>query len=159
MRIYIAHPAFIETQREFKHLFIAKLNGELHKLTCQEPITLVDPFNYSPTIEGNTAEKIALAKEVKGVCLDLLDHCDLLIAVVDGDDTGTAFEAGYAYHMGIPVVLVSQGSCSSANAMLLGSAQAVVDNILDGPQISRLVELIKTRYSSPSKSSSLHKYS
>jgi nucleoside 2-deoxyribosyltransferase len=146
MRIYIAHPAFNREQKEFKHRFITKLYDELSKHTLQQRLVLVDPFDYSPTIEGNTAEKVLRAEEIRRTCLELLDRCDLLIAVVDGDDTGTAFEAGYAYRMGIPVILVSQSSCGSANAMLLGSAQAAVDYVLDGPQISQLAELILSHF-------------
>ena len=41
-------------------------------------------------------------------CIEGLDACDVLVAVVDGADadSGTAFEMGYAYAIGKPVVAV-----------------------------------------------------
>ena len=73
-------------------------------------------------------------------------ECKLLITVVDDNDTGTAFETGYAHHMDIPIILVSKGTCDSANAMLLGSAHAKFDNVLDEFQLSLLAGLIEWHY-------------
>jgi len=144
MRVYIAHPAFNEDQREFNKHFINSLGKKLCKLKGPQQVKIIDPFDYSPIIEENDEEKMALSKEVKRVCLNLLNSCKLLLAVVDGDDTGTAFEAGYAHKMDLPIILVSKGSCRSANSMLLGSAYAMFDNILDEQQISKLAYLIGT---------------
>lgn len=146
MWVYIAHPAFTDEQREFKRRLITGLKEHLGKLKHARTISLIDPFDHAPDIEGSTEGKAALSKEVKETCLDFLDRCKLLIAVVDHDDTGTAFEAGYAYRMQIPIILISEGNCDSANAMLLGSAHARFDNVLDDLQLSLLAGLIEWHY-------------
>ena len=146
MQVYIAHPAFTEGQTEFKERFIARLKEQIDKLKDCGPITLVDPFHCAPNVEGSIEHKIASSREIKEKCLNLLHGCKLLIAVVDDNDTGTAFEAGYAHHMEIPIILVSKGTCDSANAMLLGSAHARFDNVLDEFQLSLLAGLIEWHY-------------
>ena len=146
MQVYIAHPAFTEGQTEFKERFIARLKEHIGKLKDCGPITLIDPFDYAPNVEGSLEHKIASSGEIKKTCLKLLDGCKLLIAVVDDNDTGTAFEAGYAHHMDIPIILVSKDTCDSANAMLLGSAHAKFDNALDEFQLSLLAGLIEWHY-------------
>ena len=65
---------------------------------------------------------------------------------MDDNGTGTAFEAGYAYHKTIPTVLVSKETCDTANAMLLGSTHARFDNVLDETQLSQLASLIEWHY-------------
>jgi nucleoside 2-deoxyribosyltransferase len=146
MQVYIAHPAFTKHQREFKEKFFAGLRDRLEKIEGCRSVELVDPFDYSPNVEDDIQEKVARSKEIKKSCLDLLDQCALLIAVLDGDDTGTAFEAGYAYRMNIPVILVSAGSCDASNAMLLGAAHARFDNVLDELQLTLLAGLIEWHY-------------
>jgi len=70
-----------------------------------------------------------------------LEESDIIIALVDDNDTGTAYEIGYAHAVNKPVVLISQENCSSANAMLIGSAKVVV-NVFEDEQIKRLAGLI-----------------
>ena len=144
MQIYFAHPAFNDEQREFKKHFISRLKKEFAYLKPCQSVILIDPFDYSPIVEESVKDKMAHSKEVKRVCLDLLENCKLILAVVDGDDTGTAFEVGYAHKMNFPIILVSKGNCSSANSMLLGSAYAMFDDILDEQQLSKLAYLIGT---------------
>jgi nucleoside 2-deoxyribosyltransferase len=146
MQVYVAHPAFTQRQREFKEIFFAGLRDRLQKIEGCQTVELVDPFDYSPNLEGDIQEKVARSKEIRKSCLDLLDRCALLIAVLDDDDTGTAFEAGYAYRVSIPVILVSAGSCDASNAMLLGAAHARFDNVLDELQMSLLAGLIEWHY-------------
>jgi nucleoside 2-deoxyribosyltransferase len=146
MWVYVAHPAFSDRQREFKAAFFEGLRNHLSRLTHCESITLVDPFDHSPNVDDNVEEKLSMARQIRESCLALLDQCKLLIAVVDGEDTGTAFEAGYAYHMEMPVILVSSDSCDGANAMLLGAAHARFDNVLDQLQLSLLAGLLEWHY-------------
>jgi nucleoside 2-deoxyribosyltransferase len=143
MKVYVAHPAFTEPQRDFKAKFFAGLKDQLQRIENCRSVELVDPFDYSPNVENDIKEKVARAKEIRESCLNLLDRCELLIAVADGNDTGTAFEAGYAYRMNIPVILVSGESCDPSNAMLLGAAQARFDDVLDPIQLSLLAGLIE----------------
>jgi nucleoside 2-deoxyribosyltransferase len=146
MNVYIAHPAFTDSQRAFKVKFFHGLKEHLGRLSHCATVSLIDPFDHSPNVEGCIEEKLAHARNIRESCLSLLDQCSLLIALIDDDDTGTAFEAGYAYHMSIPVIIVSNGSCDEANAMLLGAAHARFDNILDAFQLSLLAGLIEWHY-------------
>jgi nucleoside 2-deoxyribosyltransferase len=146
MWVYIAHPCFNDDQRRFKHQFIPKLKEQLKKAKHGEFITLVDPFDHSPNIEGSPEAKMTLSREVMETCIDFLEKCRVVIVVVDDHDTGTAFEAGYAHRMAIPLVLISKDTCDSANAMLLGSCSARFDDILDDGQISVLASLLEWFY-------------
>lgn len=62
------------------------------------------------------------------------------------NDTGVAFETGYAHAINKPVILVSQKNCSVANAMLIGSAKVLVDNVLEESGLERLVGMVKFFY-------------
>jgi nucleoside 2-deoxyribosyltransferase len=146
MHVYIAHPAFTDDQLVFKKRFFHGLQEQLDRLSHCAEVKLVDPFDYSPNVEGSIEEKLTHARAIRESCLSLLDQCALLVALIDDDDTGTAFEAGYAYQSGIPVIIVSKGTCDKANAMLLGAAHARFDNILDDFQLSLLAGLIEWHY-------------
>ncbi|MCX5811142.1 MAG: nucleoside 2-deoxyribosyltransferase [Proteobacteria bacterium] len=140
MKVYYAHPCFTEKQREFKKMFLEKLSVALsHK----NDITIVDPFEYAPNIEGDTETKLKMAESIMRECIKLLEECDGVIAFVDDNDTGTAFEAGYAHAVNKPVILISQDSCSTANAMLIGTAKIMIDNVLEEGQIKKLVNYLK----------------
>lgn len=87
----------------------------------------MDPFLYSPNVEGDMETKLTMSKAIKKSCLDLLEDCDALMALTDDNDTGTAFEAGYACCMNLPVILVSSDTTDTANAMLIGAAKERFD--------------------------------
>jgi len=55
---------------------------------------------------------------------DAIDRCSLVLAVYHGNysDTGTAWECGYAYAKGLPVIVVHTGD--SSNLMIHESAIA-----------------------------------
>ncbi len=83
-----------------------------------------------------------MSGEIKAACLDLLRNCQVIMALVDWDDTGTAFEAGYAHSLDKPLVLISRTACASANAMLLGAACARYDDILEEKQMETLAGML-----------------
>lgn len=139
MRVYFAHPCFTEDQRALKKAFLDRLSP----LIEGSGIEIVDPFDYTPVIEDNPEKKLELAEDIKRECIRLLESCDVVLALVDFDDTGTAFEVGYAHAVGKPVILISSGECSSANAMLLGAAKAVIERVLDVSQVEKLALLLK----------------
>ncbi|HOJ43903.1 MAG TPA: nucleoside 2-deoxyribosyltransferase [Syntrophorhabdaceae bacterium] len=141
MKIYFAHPCFTEEQRDFKTRFLNLLKSALSKTPYRGEITIIDPFEHTPSIEGNSALKTEMAEYIKTECIRLLEESYLVIALVDYNDTGVAFEAGYAHAVNKPVILISTGECQ-ANAMLLGSAKGIISNILDDEQIKRLTSLI-----------------
>jgi nucleoside 2-deoxyribosyltransferase len=143
MKIYFAHPCFTDEQREFKNQFMEKISAALTQNELSNNIIIIDPFEHTPVIEGDIETKMQMAESVKIECIRLLEECDVIIALVDNNDTGTAFEAGYAHAVNKPVILISQEHCSAANAMLIGAAKAIVNNVLEDEQILRLAELIK----------------
>ena len=142
MKIYFAHPCFNEEQIEFKKQFLPKLSAALSQTQYGNDIIVVDPFDYAPDVEGDIEVKLEMAEDIKIECIRLLEECDIIIALVDGNDTGVAFEAGYAHAVNKPIILISQENCSSANAMLIGSAKVVVNNIVEVEQVKRLAGLI-----------------
>jgi nucleoside 2-deoxyribosyltransferase len=139
MKVYFAHPCFNEKQRDFKTAFLEKIKAALGHAGSTGDVVMVDPFEHTPNVECDTETKLLMAQEIKTRCLQLLDECGVIIALADGDDTGTAFEAGYAHATNKPIILIAEASCSSANAMLIGSAQAMIDNVLDDEQIEELI--------------------
>ena len=114
-----------------------------HKLNISPYYHLIGgPFDYAPDVEGDIEIKLEMAESIKTECIKLLKESDIIIAIIDGNDTGTAYEIGYAHAVNKPVILISKENCSAANAMLLGSAKVVVNNILEDEQIKRLAGLI-----------------
>lgn len=59
--------------------------------------------------------------EVAQQDLDGLELCDSVLALLDDNDPGTLFEAGYATKMGIPVVVFADTLNEEGGKMLLGS--------------------------------------
>ena len=51
---------------------------------------------------------LGIANDVVAKDLEALDRSDIVFALVDGLDTGTVFEIGYARARGIPVVVYSE---------------------------------------------------
>jgi nucleoside 2-deoxyribosyltransferase len=140
MKAYFAHPCFDDTQKAFKTEFLSKLSAAL---TNRNNILIIDPFDHTPNIEGDTETKLKMAENVKIECIRLLEECNVIIALIDGDDTGVAFEAGYAHAVNKPVILISQQDCSAANAMLIGAAKMMVDNVLEREQIEKLAGMLE----------------
>lgn len=139
MRIYFAHPCFTEEQKRFKETFLEIL----FPLISDKNITIIDPFEYTPPIENDSEVKLKMAEKIKEECLRLLKSCDIVMALSDWDDTGTAFEIGYAYAIGKPVILISRTRCETANAMLIGAAQLMVSHVLSKNGMERLVSYLE----------------
>lgn len=146
MKIYFAHPCFNERQRDFKKIFLDKLFSALSQTPYKSEISIVDPFEFTPNVEGCIETKLKMAETIKTECIRLLAESDLVMVLVDDNDTGAAFEAGYADALNKPAILISKDNCSAANAMLIGAANVAVNNILEDEQIARLTGLIKFFY-------------
>ncbi len=146
MKIYFPHPCFTEEQREFKTAFLQRISATLSQVPYRSDIVILDPFDHTPNVEDDIEIKLEMAESIKRECIRLLVESDIVIALVDDNDTGTAFEAGYAHAINKPVILISQENCSSAKAMLLGAAKVIVNNILNDEQMNRLAGLIKFFY-------------
>jgi ATP-dependent protease HslVU (ClpYQ) peptidase subunit len=61
------------------------------------------------------------ANDVAAKDLEALDSCDIVFALIDGADTGTVFEVGYAVAKGIPVIAFSQREGVESLKMLEGT--------------------------------------
>ncbi len=146
MKVYFAHPCFNEVQEKFKEEFLCKLRAALDCMEGGNDILIVDPFLHTPNIEGDTGAKIAMSGNVAQACLSLLGECEVVIALVDGGDTGTAFEAGYAHCMKMPVMLISEDACDTANAMLIGTAANKFDKVLADTGIKSLAGNLLSLY-------------
>lgn len=85
MRVYVAAPLFSQAEREFNE----KIKSELLK----EGLTA-----FLPQDECD--------QDVFNCCMENLEKSDAVVAVFDGPqvDDGTAFECGYAFAKGTPVV-------------------------------------------------------
>ena len=88
-----------------------------------------------------------MAESIKIACIRLLEACDIIFALIDGNDTGVAFEVGYAHAVGKPVILISQENCSAANAMLIGAAKVLIDQVLGESGLERLMGMIRFYHS------------
>ena len=141
MKIYFAHPAFTPEQINFKEEFLQKLQDcfEANRIARGIPTPeMLDPFSYT----GNLGNK-NLDRAISFMDCRLLGTCSLILAVTDHDDTGVAFELGFAYAHGIPAILISKDqSAHEANAMLTGAANAIIGDILETKNIQTLTEVI-----------------
>lgn len=123
-RVYLAGPLFSDAEKAY-NLHIASVLEE-HRFAVYLP-QLVGDDTHCRDREAH--------REIFATHLHALDHSDLVVSVVDGADadSGTAWEMGYAYARGIPVVAIRTdfrmvGYHERVNLMLEQSAR-VVDNL------------------------------
>lgn len=112
-KVYLAGPFFTMSQRwlinEFFRVlenFGFKVFSPFHDVGMGEPDEVVEP-----DLEG-------------------LKDADIIIAVLDGLDSGTLFEVGYAISMGKKVVGFCQNEPKESLTMILGSGGFVYDDFL-----------------------------
>ena len=120
MKLYLAGPLFTTPERRWNEEVAARLEAAGHEVWVPHLHPAPDP----------SARTIFL-KDKAGI-----DWADGVVAMMDGPDpdSGTAWECGYAFGVGKPVVLFRsdlRASGDSAdmpyNAMLLGAADAHVE--------------------------------
>jgi len=92
--VYLAAPLFSEAECDFNR----KLKGELHNLGFKVFLPQEDSNNIK---DEKKRQKIIFNKNLEG-----LGNSDIVVAVADGADvdSGTAWEIGYAFAKGKPVV-------------------------------------------------------
>lgn len=96
LTVYLAAPLFTQAERRWNREVADALAAEL-------PCTVVLPQDFC-TAAAETHP--AHFGELFSQCLEGVDRCDVVVAVLDGPDgdAGTAFEMGYAYALGKPIV-------------------------------------------------------
>jgi len=99
MKIFIAGPLFSQAEREFN----LKVDEHLRKHGFETFLPQRDVGKLDELLanEGERAYRAIFERDLRG-----LDRADAVVAILDGPDvdSGTAFEVGYAYAMGKPVV-------------------------------------------------------
>ena len=98
MKIYIAGPFFNEEEiRNVEYV---------EKLLTKKGIPFFSPMRY--TVEDEEPDTMAWARKIFEIDRAGMDECDRVLILYYGNysDTGTAWECGYAYAVGKPVILV-----------------------------------------------------
>ncbi len=97
MIVYFAAPLFSQVERRWNREF-AKL---LEDRTPGLEVVLPQDFR----VQGRYNDRKRF-KELFRKCVEAVKSADVVVAVLDGPDTdsGVAFEMGYAYALGLPVV-------------------------------------------------------
>lgn len=120
--VYLAGPWFTDGQPER----LAKIEQLMNELKISY---------YSPRLDGIDLTPNATEADRNAVFADNVDHlkrAQLVVAVVDGFDTGTIWETGTAYGLNIPVAYYGETLAEGTfNVMLAKSGKAVIENMAD----------------------------
>ena len=95
-RIYLAAPLFAQQERLWNRLLAERLEALV-------PCSVALPQEIQPGEQPDEAEQFpALFRR----CLEGVEECDVLVALLDGPDadSGAAFEMGYAHALGKPII-------------------------------------------------------
>ncbi len=97
MKIYLSAPLFTQVERQWNRMLAAALQDRI------EGAEVILPQDFKFSNSFNRPEDFP---KLFRACLDSLESADLVVAVLDGADvdSGTAFEVGYAYARGIPII-------------------------------------------------------
>lgn len=99
LRIFIAGPLFSQAEREFN----LKVEEHLRKHGYETFLPQRDVGKLDELLakEGREAYRTIFKRDLEG-----LEKADVVVAILDGPDvdSGTAFEIGYAFARGKPVV-------------------------------------------------------
>jgi nucleoside 2-deoxyribosyltransferase len=94
MRLYFAGPLFTQAERAWNHAVAAALAAEGHAV-------------FLPQAEVQELTSLD-ADAIFAIDLQGIDAAEAVVAILDGadPDSGTSFECGLAYALGIPIVAV-----------------------------------------------------
>lgn len=120
MKIYLAHP--IKSACNWAQI----ISNTLSDMGVPE-FELMNPFDYTPNIEGNAEKLKTLSNLILKTNKDLIRMADLVIAVIDNRDMGVIWELGYAHASQVPIVTVSAHDYDN-NIMIQNSVLAHVKN-------------------------------
>lgn len=144
VNIYFAHPAFTDAQKATKAGILEILRNIPN---FADNFNIYDPFDFSPTIEGDREQKKMLAGSVVDANITILTRSDLVLALIDDRDQGVIWEMGYAKALNLPTITVSNADYD-VNVMLSATVMAHVTNVLDNGETltSILKSFYKARY-------------
>lgn len=118
--IYLAGPFFNVQELDWVNRICNKLEGAGLNVYSPSKENGIIPTEASPELRRSTFESDIL----------LIDKSNIVVALIDHDDTGTSFEIGYAYNKGIPIIGL-RTSCSQVNNMISQSCSRIVNNVDD----------------------------
>lgn len=127
-QLYYAAPLFTAAERAWNADNARRLRDLLPGWTVLVPQEFCAAFDPAPGQRPDFAAIFA-------ACVRELERADAVLAVLDGadPDSGTCWEAGFAYARGIPVVGLRSdwrpGEDGAANCMLTRSCRAVVHGV------------------------------
>jgi len=139
VEIYLAGPLFTQAERRWLRQLSQALQERNYKIFLPQDDAGLPLLQNPPDYHG--------AFEV---CRDAIDRCDLLIAVLDGADadSGTAWECGYAYARGKPIVALRTdfrgGEDQGLNLMLRRSAAVVVEHAGTNEDLESLLKVLES---------------
>ncbi len=122
--IYYAAPLFTDAERSWNAGNAVRLRARFPTRTLALPQEFCAAFDAGPGAKPDFAQIFA-------ACVDHLAQAAVVLAVIDGadPDSGTCWEAGYAYARGIPVISLRTdwrpAEDGAANCMLTRSSRCV----------------------------------
>ncbi len=138
MELYLAGSLFTQAERRWLRELARGLESRDYKVFLPQdqaslPL-LADPPDFHGAFES---------------CRDAIDRADAVVAALDGADadSGTAWECGYAYARGVPIVVIRTdfrgGEDRGLNLMLRRSATAVVEQPSTQEELEPLVAALQ----------------
>ncbi len=132
-KIYLAGPLFTHAELEY--------NLKIKDLLVKKKILVFLPQEDA---EDTTSERESQNQEcIFKKCVEGVDSSDIVVAVLDGVDvdSGTAWEIGYAYAKGKPIVGLRTDFRSLSNGIVnLMIEMAIVALARDEDELSKVIE-------------------
>jgi nucleoside 2-deoxyribosyltransferase len=134
VRVYFAAPLFTQAERRWNRELARQIESELG---C----TVVLPQDICVGGKKNAPRHFA---QIHHTCIEGVKSCDAMVAILDGADadSGTAFEVGYAYALGKPVIAVRtdyrKQQERGTNLMLARGCQAYVSFLAFNEDVAQL---------------------
>lgn len=123
MRIYFAASLFTQVERKWNRMLSEAL------VRAMPALDIVLPQDFKPSGKYNDDKQYGVLFRM---CVEGIDSADAVLAIIDGAevDSGTAWEMGYAYARGKPVIGVRTdfrpGAEHGVNIMLSRSCRFFV---------------------------------
>lgn len=116
-RIYLASPFFNQDQLERVEK-VEKILDDKFQMVFSPRKAQYDDLEFG-SVEWRTEVFLNNQKHI--------DHADVVVAIYDGEDSGTMWEIGYAYGKGVPVVVFKENPEQPLNLMISDSLHSYID--------------------------------